>query len=331
MESMFAVELQQGLERDYGIKIALNDIKFITVKLLKDFESGKIQEFRNYAEDIKISRNKLSKYKFIIPSEKYSRLNSIKTGKPLYFLPPIDGIFASLEPLADRLNRPVIGLNWIKELDTMSSMKEIHKYFRDLLKLLSPNGSYDLLGTLDNGGVIIIKMLPKSPISRALLIDNISDLHLEDKIFADEDFLEMSLNSFWKTLPLPAQEKFKRDIRSNKDFDGKVSKLVADIRDFGGKSLIGRDLDEILRNGIKRAKMLTNYRQNMRKKFNKMKYSIGRKYLGVSGKLLIIKPSKMAEDLQKKESDSAFTDIYCLPEKVRINLLFCFIFFYYSF
>src|SRR6185437_15410965 len=49
MESMFAVELQQGLERDYDIKVSLNDIKNITIKLMKDFEAGKVEELRKFS------------------------------------------------------------------------------------------------------------------------------------------------------------------------------------------------------------------------------------------------------------------------------------------
>ena len=320
MESMFAVELQQGLERDYGIKIALNDVKYITIKLLKDFESGRIEELKKYSEELKISRSKLCKYKFIIPNETHTRLNAVKTGRPLYFLPPIDGIFASLEPLAEKMKRPVIGLNWVRDLDKISSVKEVYRYFIDLLKKLSSNEDYDLMGTLDNGGLVIVKMLRKAPIRKAAVIDCISDLNLDDRPLTDEEFLVMSLKSFWKTLPEPAQEKFIRDLRSNKDFDVKVAKLASDVREFGGKSLISKDLDEILKNSIKRAKMLTNYRQQMKKKFNKVKYSIGKKYLGVSGKLLIIKPSKFSDS----SSDvNRFEELYFLPKEVlKVKHLF---------
>ena len=312
MESMFAVELQEGLERDYGIKIALTDVKYITVKLLKDFETGKINELKKYAEDLKISRSKLCKYKFIIPTEPHTRLNDIKTGKPVFLLPPIDGIFASLEPLAEKMKRPVVGLNWTREVDKFTTFKEVCKYYKDLLKKLAPDGNYDLMGTLDNGGAIIVKILPRAPIGRALIIDCISEMNLEGRILTDEEFLEMSLKSFWKTLPEPAQEKFKRDLKSNKDFETKVTKLATDIKEFGGKSLMSKDLDEILRNSYQRAKMLTNYRMNMKKKFKVFKYKIGQKYLEVSGKLCIIKPSEYVEN----QDNNRFSDLYFLPEEV---------------
>ena len=41
LESMFAVELQQELEREYNVKIGLNHIKSISVGMLKEYENWK--------------------------------------------------------------------------------------------------------------------------------------------------------------------------------------------------------------------------------------------------------------------------------------------------
>ena len=57
MESMVAVELQQGLEREYDIKLSLNDIKQITVKQIKEFQSGNKQEVKRFSEDLKRARD----------------------------------------------------------------------------------------------------------------------------------------------------------------------------------------------------------------------------------------------------------------------------------
>ncbi|CAG2122894.1 unnamed protein product, partial [Medioppia subpectinata] len=121
IESMFAVELQQGLEREYDIKVSLNDIKNITIGMMKDFEAGKVDEMKKFADEIKLCRTKLCKVKFVIPNEAYTRLNNVTTGKPLYFLPPLEGIFASLEGLAAKVDRPVIGLNWVKDMEKLGS------------------------------------------------------------------------------------------------------------------------------------------------------------------------------------------------------------------
>ncbi|CAG2102822.1 unnamed protein product [Medioppia subpectinata] len=64
MESMFAVELQQGLERDYDIKVSLNDIKNVTIRMVKEFEAGKTSELKLFTEELRDCRSKLSKIKF---------------------------------------------------------------------------------------------------------------------------------------------------------------------------------------------------------------------------------------------------------------------------
>src|ERR1700761_5395932 len=117
MESMFAVELQQGLEREYDIKVTLNDIKNITVGMMKDFESQKVDDVKKFSKDLKDYRTRLCKIKFIIPTTTHTQLNNVTTGNPIYFLPPLEGIFATLEGLAEKMNRPVIGLNWTRNMD----------------------------------------------------------------------------------------------------------------------------------------------------------------------------------------------------------------------
>ncbi|CAG2123154.1 unnamed protein product, partial [Medioppia subpectinata] len=52
IESMFAVELQQELERDWNMKVSLNQVKTITIGMLKDYEAGRVGEIKKHLEDI---------------------------------------------------------------------------------------------------------------------------------------------------------------------------------------------------------------------------------------------------------------------------------------
>ena len=290
MESMFAVELQQGLERDYDIKVTLNDVKNITIGMMKEFEAGKVDEMRGYAEEAKQARAKLLKIKFIIPSEAYTRLNNVKNGKPIYLMPPLEGIFASMEGLAEKVNRPVIGLNWTKEVQELKTVKEIYLYFKGLLDSLSPNGDYDVAGTLDNAGLFIIKFLQKGCAGKAFLIDTISEVLSEEIEFTDEYLLETSVQSFSRALPKPAQEKLWREIRCKSDVDSKINKLSADIKEFVGKGLVSKDMDEIIRNSYRRLKLLTEYRLQKQRKYTKhLKNNRNKNYLKLNGSLLIVK------------------------------------------
>ena len=87
IESMFAIELQQGLDRDYNIKVSLSDIKSITVGEIKQFESGKIDQLRQFADDVRQARDRLTKVKFVIPTEQYQRLNDCDSGPDMYVSP----------------------------------------------------------------------------------------------------------------------------------------------------------------------------------------------------------------------------------------------------
>jgi hypothetical protein len=89
MEFMFAVELQQGLEREYEIKLSLNDVKSISVKHIKVFQSLNKQIITDLSKNLKLMKADLNKVKFIIPEETHTKLIAI------YFLSPIEGIFSA--------------------------------------------------------------------------------------------------------------------------------------------------------------------------------------------------------------------------------------------
>ena len=315
MESMFAVELQQGLEREYDIKVTLQDIKNITIGMMKDFESGKVDEMRKFADEIKGCRSKLSKIKFIIPNETHSRLNNVKTGKPVYFMPPLEGIFSSLEGLAEKMNRPVIGLNWTKEMEGMTSLKVISRYYIDLMKTLEPNGNYDIVGHF-YGALIAMKMIKRAPVRKAVVIDMLSEVKIDEDMISEDHLIDLILGFITKDMPAVIRSKLRRDLATKPDIPSKLAKLSDELREFVGKGLVARDLEEILMSSFKRAKLFTTYRLNMKKKFKQMKFNVGKKYLEMSGKLLIIKPFDVSENETTDDINEQIKSAYFLPEMV---------------
>src|SRR5699024_884490 len=125
LDSMTVVEIQQRLERDYDISFTVTDVKRSTVGELKDFRDGKREALKLLAEALKKAKLHLATIKFEIPTEPYTVVNLIpKTGdgardnaKPIYFLPPIEGIYDSLKELISEFAklRPVITLNWVRK------------------------------------------------------------------------------------------------------------------------------------------------------------------------------------------------------------------------
>ena len=129
LESMLAVELQQELEREYNVKISINNVKAITVGMIKDYEMGNLEHVKNYLDDLKKAKDMLFRYKFIIPTETYTKLNEVNSGKPIYFLPPIEITFSVYEELAKKFDRPVIAINWTKDMDKIETIKELTEYY----------------------------------------------------------------------------------------------------------------------------------------------------------------------------------------------------------
>ncbi len=313
MESMFAVELQQGLEREYDIKLSLNDVKNITVKQMKDFQSGNKQILTDFSKRLKLMKINLNKVKFIIPEETHTKLNAVTNGNPIYFLPPVEGIFSTFENLVKKINRPVIGLNWTRDMKNLSKMKEIFDYYLNLLKKLSPNGNYDIVG-YSFGALIARKMLTKGPVGRVVIIDVLSNSDLNVEEVSDEYILESYVKKFFRQiLPENSNERIQRTVNQIKDTNEKFKKICSELKEFGGKSLVDKDMEEILRNTVERGKLLVNYRINSMKKFKQLKQKITKKFLKTTGKLFIIKP---LEDSDETSLIGGVIESYYLPEKV---------------
>jgi acyl carrier protein len=313
MESMFAIELQQGLEREYDVKLTLNDIKNITVKQMKDFQSGNKEVLTNLAKNLKLMKANLNKIKFIIPEESHTRLNAVQNGNPIYFLPPVEGIFPALENLAKKINRPVIGLNWTQDMKNLNKMKDISNHYINVLKVLSPNGNYDIVGH-SFGALILTKMLRKAPIGRAVIIDVLSNCNTEEDITSDE-FVFDSINKFIKTIFFAdnIRDRILRDLKAIPNMNDKLKKISSELREFGGKSLVDKDLDEILKNTLERAKMAVNYRVKSIKNFKKFRQNLKKKFLQSNGKLFIIEPFV---DLDESSLIERISECYLLPEMV---------------
>ncbi len=108
-------------------------------------------------------------------------------GKPIYFLPPIEGIFEALKPLAKEMNRPVIALNWMKTMQDLKDIKKVSQFYKNKLKQLMPEGHYDIVGH-SFGAIIGLQMCRKQvPIDSLIIIDP-SDAEIKDEWNCDERF-----------------------------------------------------------------------------------------------------------------------------------------------
>jgi len=141
-----------------------------------------------------------------------------------------------------------------------------------------------------------------------------SSTDMDDDMNSDEKIIDMIMRFICKDMPKPVNEKLSRELRLKNDVNGKLCKLSSEIKEFVGKGFVARDLDDILKNSFKRAKLFSNYRLKFKNKLKQVKLNAGKKYLEMSGKLLIIKP--MTEKDHGNGKMDRLMDSYFLPEKV---------------
>ncbi len=313
MESLFVVEFQQGLEREYGVKLTMNEVKNISVMQLKDHQSGNKELLKDFHRELKISKKILSETKFKIPTETYARLNSKQIGNPVYFLPPVEGIFSLLENLAKKIDRPLIGLNWTRDMKHLNDMEDIVDYYLKLIQKLSPDGNYDIIG-YSFGAMLLTKLLIKAPISRAVIIGVMSHLDYNKEI-NEEEYIFGNFNELIKSFQFPVtiRERILRELNGIESINEKIKKLSHELREFSGKSSVDDDLDEILKNTYERAKVIYNYRSNSSKNFKESDQDSGKQFLQKNEKVYII---NLKEDSDESNLIEKISETYFLPVKI---------------
>ncbi|CAG2170549.1 unnamed protein product, partial [Oppiella nova] len=314
LESMYALELQQEFQRQWNINVTLNHIKTITIGMFKDYEVGTGASIRKHLDDLKKARSAMLKHKFIIPTDKFVRLNGVITGRPVYLMPTLFVSFSLFDELAHRLNRPVIGLNWTREVSKLSTLKQVSAYYVNLLKDLAPNGHYDVVGYFDTI-IVCTKLLLKGLTDRAVIVDVVSDDRFLEQRVTDDYMLDLMLTIISNEIPAAIHERIVRQMRAERDVKQKIAIIVTEVSELIGKGLVAMDMEEIFTVMFARIRMLLEYRMKMRTKLlNKLKLRlISRKWAKLTGKLVVIKPVMFEKVLTTDEFINKSFGGYFLP------------------
>ena len=187
MDSLIAIEIKQGLEREFDICLTTQEIRNMRVKDLRDMEAtiakqggaagkGKKKASSSISDRVTVEEvTGMSKGNFV-------RLNDIDAGKAIFFFGPLEGSFRLLFPICKFVNRPCIGLNWTEDVDKIASFKDIVAYFVHMIRQNYPDTQHDLLG-FDFGGLIALEAAAQlqnsfgdSACSKVTLIESSPDL-----------------------------------------------------------------------------------------------------------------------------------------------------------
>ena len=311
LESLFSVKLQQEFNRAYSINVSVPQIKIISVQKLKEYEGGNKEYLRQFFDDLKLFQQTVTKYKYIMPNESYVRLNNVIEGKPIYFLAPFEITFSTYKQLAERMDRPVIGINWTKHMNSFEDFNQILDYYSDILQKLEPKGKYDLLGSFD-GMFVILDLLNKGLVNRGVAIDVLSNNPTQEEVKSDDLLFEVLLGFLSSDCPDFFKKKLAQIGQGKQRIRSRIRRFVQDIKEIVGRQLIATDMEGILQTAVKRIKLITVYQAQIKSKWNHFEQANGSKLDKHSGQLFVIKPVSFTDvkDLNKVIEESRHTILF---------------------
>ena len=150
LDSLMAVEIRQALERDYDLVLSTQEVRSLKVKDIQ-----KIGKDRSAAAKDKEKEGKEGKpvvgvnmdVNVAPAAQLFSNLNiHSQGGRPIFFIPSIEGDFRYLNPMTHCITRPTIGIHWTEELDNFDSFSDLAKYIVSKMREVYPDSTYDILG-----------------------------------------------------------------------------------------------------------------------------------------------------------------------------------------
>ncbi|XP_015782525.1 fatty acid synthase isoform X2 [Tetranychus urticae] len=181
LDSLMAVEIKQGLERDYDTILSTQEIRNLKVKEIQDLEEriSKIKVSTKESGDKSTGEAPLFNLK---PPESLFYNIVECTGVPIFVFPPIEGDFNLLVPILNELDRPVLGINWTRDLDQFETLEQIGAYYSAKIREKAPNQmGFDFIG-YSFGGLVAFEVaiqlqqiMGKECIRQLILLDSAPD------------------------------------------------------------------------------------------------------------------------------------------------------------
>lgn len=165
MDSLMAIEIKQGLEREFDIVLSTQEIRQMSVKQLKQMQAeiaakggSKGNGEKGKGSMAVVESTKVTFEEILhLPKGNLCRLNNCQAGKPIIVFGPMEGSFRSLISVAKYVNRPMIGMNWTEDAAKIASLKDVAAYYVHLIKQNFQDNQYDLMG-FDFGGLVSLEV-----------------------------------------------------------------------------------------------------------------------------------------------------------------------------
>lgn len=106
--------------------------------------------------------------------------------------------------------------------------------------------------------------------------------------------------------------------------------MIELLKHYGGKHLVGKDVDDIIRGSFERAEMIVKYRKKQMAKMQSLKHSqtskmIKRKFKNITTDVTVVKLLRKEEEFQRIQ-DRILTDFGIKREVSFHSLNYCFYF-----
>lgn len=191
LDSLMAVEIKQGLERDYNLVLSTQEIRGIKIKDIPGIEErkkkntagdksgGESGSTDGVSNDI---ANSLSIDPLTIPSTIFAPL-MVRNGSAVLYFPPIEGNFLSIKPVLEYIMRPVTGVNWVADCIKYDTIQKVAEFYVDAIREKYPNeAQFDLVG-YSFGGLLALEVAMQlqqkfgtQSANRLILLDSSPDL-----------------------------------------------------------------------------------------------------------------------------------------------------------
>ena len=259
-------------------------------------------------------------------NEQVNKLNDVKSGKPIYVLPPIESIFEGLMSLIKLLPFPVYGLNWTYEMEKLKDIKEISLHYSNLIKTIEPKG-YTLM-TTSFGSVIGFKMAYEIESIKNLIVIEPDFMH--ETLNQDEDkdshgIFSECINLLKRNVPKSYHERVLSELSKVNGQQNKINKFIEQLKKVCQPSK-SKDLELIMNGILKKTKMIMEFKKISLVKYkrisnNKINHKLAQQKLKkrIKSDLIII---RSIVDLDEQVQEQDFYKNYGIDKQVSLRKFF---------